>query len=47
MTSAALLEVENGVIVRRELIYDAEELRRAMHSRTHDADRTANERNRR
>ena len=30
MTSAELLEVENGVIVRAELIYDAEELRRAM-----------------
>ena len=30
MTSAELLEVENGVIVRGELIYDAEPLRRAM-----------------
>ena len=30
MTSAELLEVENGIIVRGELIYDAEELRRAM-----------------
>lgn len=30
MTSAELLEVENGVIVRGELIYDAEALRRAM-----------------
>ena len=32
MTAAELLEVENGVIVRGggELIYDAEELRRAM-----------------
>lgn len=30
MTSAELLEVEDGVIVRGELIYDAEELRRAM-----------------
>jgi hypothetical protein len=30
MTSAEILEVENGVIVRGELIYDAEELRRAM-----------------
>ena len=30
MTSAELLEVENGAIVRGELIYDAEELRRAM-----------------
>src|ERR671914_2471027 len=30
MTSAEVLEVENGVIVRGELIYDAEELRRAM-----------------
>ena len=30
MTSAELLEVEAGQIVRGELIYDAEELRRAM-----------------
>jgi hypothetical protein len=30
MTSAELLEVEDGVIVRGELIYDAEELRRTM-----------------
>src|ERR671923_2394835 len=30
MTSAELLEVENGVIVRGELIYDAEALRRVM-----------------
>jgi hypothetical protein len=30
MTSAELLEVENGVILRGELIYDAEPLRRAM-----------------
>ena len=30
MTSAELLEVENGVIVRGELIYDAESLRRSM-----------------
>jgi hypothetical protein len=30
MTSAELLEIEDGVIVRGELIYDAEELRRAM-----------------
>jgi hypothetical protein len=30
MTSAELLEVKDGVIVRGELIYDAEELRRAM-----------------
>jgi ketosteroid isomerase-like protein len=30
MTSAELLEVSDGVIVRGELIYDAEELRRAM-----------------
>jgi limonene-1,2-epoxide hydrolase len=29
MTSAELLEVEDGVIVRGELIYDAEQLRRA------------------
>ena len=33
MTSAELLEVENGVIVRGELIYDAEELRHAMAER--------------
>ena len=30
MTSAELLEVEDGVIVRGELIYDAEAFRRAM-----------------
>jgi SnoaL-like domain len=30
MTSAELLELENGVIVRGELIYDAEALRHAM-----------------
>jgi ketosteroid isomerase-like protein len=30
MTSAELLEVRDGVILRGELIYDAEELRRAM-----------------
>lgn len=30
MTSAEVLEVENGVIVGGELIYDAEPLRRAM-----------------
>ena len=30
MTAAELLEVEDGVIVRGELIYDSEELRRAM-----------------
>jgi hypothetical protein len=30
MTAAELLEVENGVIVRGELIYDGEPLRRAM-----------------
>jgi hypothetical protein len=30
MTSAELLEVENGVIVRGELIYDAEALRRVI-----------------
>ena len=30
MTSAEILEVEDGVIVRGELIYDAEALRRAM-----------------
>lgn len=34
MTSAELLEVEDGVIVRGELIYDAESLRRAM-AQTH------------
>lgn len=32
MTSAELLEVEDGEIVRGELIYDGEELRRAMGS---------------
>jgi ketosteroid isomerase-like protein len=30
LTAAELLEVENGVIVRGELFYDGEELRRAM-----------------
>jgi hypothetical protein len=30
MTSAELLEVENGTIVRGELIYDAEALRHVM-----------------
>jgi len=30
MTSAELLEVEDGVVVRGELIYDAENLRRVM-----------------
>ena len=30
MTAAELLEVEDGLIVRGELIYDAEALRRAM-----------------
>jgi ketosteroid isomerase-like protein len=30
MTAAELLEVEDGVIVRGELIYDADELRQAM-----------------
>jgi hypothetical protein len=30
MTSAELLEVEDGVIVRGELIYDGENLRRIM-----------------
>ena len=30
MTSAELLEVENGCLVRGELIYDAQELRAAM-----------------
>jgi hypothetical protein len=33
MTSAELLEVADGVIVSGELIYDAEELRRAMAER--------------
>jgi ketosteroid isomerase-like protein len=32
MTAAELLEVKDGLIVRGELIYDAEELRRAMAS---------------
>jgi hypothetical protein len=32
MTSAELLEVENGRLVRGELIYDAQELRAAMAS---------------
>ncbi len=32
MTSAELLKVTDGVITRGELIYDAEELRRAMAS---------------
>ena len=30
MTSAELLEVENGLIVRGELIYDAEALRHTL-----------------
>ena len=30
MTAAELLEVEDGTIVSGELIYDAEELRKAM-----------------
>ncbi len=30
MTAAQVLEVEDGVIVRGELIYDAEALRRVM-----------------
>jgi len=34
MTAAELLEVKDGLIVRGELIYDAEELRRAMASPT-------------
>jgi hypothetical protein len=34
MTAAELLEVKDGIIVRGELIYDGEELRRAM---AHDA----------
>jgi hypothetical protein len=33
MTSAELLELDNGVIVRGELIYDAEALRHAMAAR--------------
>ena len=32
MTAAELLEVQDGVIVRGELIYDAEALRRVMAS---------------
>jgi SnoaL-like domain len=34
MTSAEILEVEDGHIVRGELIYDAQELRAAMSART-------------
>lgn len=34
MTSAELLEVEDGVIVRGELIYDGENLRRVMAQQT-------------
>jgi hypothetical protein len=34
MTAAELLEVKDGLIVRGELIYDAEKLRRAMASQT-------------
>jgi hypothetical protein len=30
MTAAEVLEVKDGVIIRGDLIYDAEELRRAM-----------------
>ena len=37
MTSAELLEVEDGQIVRGELIYDAEELRRAMAAASSEA----------
>jgi hypothetical protein len=38
MTAAELLEVKDGVIVRGELIYDAEELRRAMAAATPGVD---------
>jgi hypothetical protein len=34
MTAAELVEVKDGQIVRGELIYDAEELRRAMAAAT-------------
>jgi hypothetical protein len=34
LTAAEVLEVRDGVIVRGELIYDAEELRRAMRTST-------------
>ena len=37
MTSAELLEVKEGQIVRGELIYDAEELRRAMAAASSEA----------
>src|SRR5918996_2588930 len=37
MTSAELLEVKDGQIVRGELIYDAEELRRAMAAASSEA----------
>ncbi len=37
MTAAEVLEVTDGVIVRGQLIYDAEELRRAMAQATPDA----------
>jgi hypothetical protein len=50
MRSAELLEVENGVIIRGELIYDAEELAArdgTVGRMTPAADRTANERVRR
>jgi hypothetical protein len=36
MTSAEVLEVEDGVIVRGELIYDAEALRHAMAARANE-----------
>jgi ketosteroid isomerase-like protein len=39
MTSAELLEVKDGQIVRGELIYDAEELRRAMAAANSEAPR--------
>ena len=41
MTSAELLEVENGVIVRGELIYDAEALRAPWHTQGHERRRAA------
>jgi ketosteroid isomerase-like protein len=37
MTSAELLEVKDGQLVRGELIYDAEELRRAMAAANQEA----------
>jgi hypothetical protein len=34
LTAAEVLEIRDGQIVRGELIYDAEELRKAMHAGT-------------